>query len=99
VAVPTNWGNAATWAYYGRQSGWNVSSNPSVGAIAQTPYAAGGQGHVAVVRAVNGDGTIWVSEMNSFGQKSITDSTPYGGWDRTDWKIVSTSHFPNYISQ
>jgi len=99
VAVPTNWGNAATWAYYARQSGWNVSSNPSVGAIAQTPYAAGGQGHVAVVRAVNGDGTIWVSEMNSFGQKSITDSTPYGGWDRTDWKIVSTSHFPNYISQ
>ena len=99
VAVPTNWGNAATWAYYARQSGWNVSSNPSVGAIAQTPYAAGGQGHVAVVRAVNGDGTIWVSEMNSFGQKSMTDSTPYGGWDRTDWKIVSTSHFPNYISQ
>jgi surface antigen len=99
VAVPTNWGNAATWSYYARQSGWNVSSNPSVGAIAQTPYAAGGQGHVAVVRAVNGDGTIWVSEMNSFGQKSMTDSSPYGGWDRTDWKIVSTSHFPNYISQ
>lgn len=99
ITLPTNWGNASTWAYYARLSGWNVSSNPSVGAIAQTPYAAGGQGHVAVVRAVNGNGTIWVSEMNSYGQKSITDSTPYGGWDRVDWKIVPISHFPNYISQ
>jgi LysM repeat protein len=99
VSVPTNWGNASTWAYYARQSGWNVSSNPRVGAIAQTPYAAGGLGHVAVVRAVNGDGTIWVSEMNSYGQKSMSDPTPYGGWSRVDWKIVSISHFPNYISQ
>jgi len=45
-------GNASSWAYYAVLSGWTVSSSPQVGAIAQTSYAAGGEGHVAVVDAV-----------------------------------------------
>jgi len=98
IAVPNNWGNAATWAYYAALSGWNVSSTPSVGAIAQTPYAAGGEGHVAVVRVVNPDGTIWIEEMNSYGQVSMTDSTPTGGWGVADWKLVPDSAFLNYIT-
>lgn len=96
--VPSNWGNASSWAYYAALSGWNVSSNPVVGAIAQTPYAAGGEGHVAIVEQVNSDGTIWISEMNSYGQVSMSDSAATGGWDRVDWKQVSVSSYPSYIT-
>ncbi len=44
ISVPANWGNAATWAAGARAAGWHVNAAPSVGAIAQTPYAAGGLG-------------------------------------------------------
>lgn len=86
IRVPDNWGNAATWSYYAPLSGWNVSSVPSVGAIAQTPYAAGGQGHVAIVTAVNGN-MIEYRDMNDpyWGRVS------YHGW-------TSASLFPNYIT-
>lgn len=87
IPVPSNWGNASTWAYYARMSGWNVSSAPSVGAIAQTPYAAGGLGHVAIVIGVNGD------------QVQIKDMNGIAGWGRvgTGWQPVSK--YPNYISR
>ena len=89
VAVPSNWGNASSWAYYAALSGWLVSSRPTVGAIAQTPYAAGGEGHVAIVDAVSADGT----------QIKFRDMNGLAGWGRvgySDW--VSTSTFLNYIS-
>jgi N-acetylmuramoyl-L-alanine amidase len=63
IPVPSNWGNASTWAYYARLSGWNVSSTPTVGAIAQR---GGGEGHVAIVQAVNPDGSVTVRDMNGF---------------------------------
>ncbi len=97
IAVPDNWGNASTWAYNAILSGWQVSSTPVVGAIAQTPYTYYGEGHVAVVRAINPNGTIWISEMYSYGQKSMTNPTPTGGWDIVDWKVVPASMYPNYI--
>jgi len=88
IAVPSNWGNASSWAYYAAQSGWTVSSTPIVGAIAQTPYAAGGEGHVAIVTAVSADGSqIQYKDMNGI-----------AGWGRvgqSDW--VSTSRYPHYI--
>lgn len=90
VSVPSNWGNASSWAYYARLSGWTVSSTPQVGAIAQTPYAAGGEGHVAIVDAVSPDGSqIQIRDMNGvagFGRVG------YSGW-------ISTSTYPNYIYQ
>lgn len=89
IAVPNNWGNAATWAYYAALSGWNVSSTPTVGAIAQTPYAAGGEGHVAIVVAVNGD-SVEIKDMNNTGDG--------GGWDKVGEGWVSASTFPNYIT-
>ncbi|HET7320298.1 MAG TPA: LysM peptidoglycan-binding domain-containing protein [Candidatus Saccharimonadales bacterium] len=88
VAVPSNWGNASSWAYYAGMSGWTVSSTPIPGAIAQTPYAAGGLGHVAYVEAVSADGTMMkYSDMNGL-----------AGWGRvgySDW--VPISKFPHYI--
>lgn len=90
IAVPSNWGNASSWAYYARLSGWSVGSAPSVGAIAQTPYAAGGYGHVAIVEAVNGD-MIQFSDMNNYG-----DGGGYGRVGHSGWVPAST--FPNYIT-
>jgi surface antigen len=89
LPVPSNWGNANTWAYYAPSAGWRVSKVPSVGSIAQS--TAGYFGHVAVVEAVSDDGTmIKYSDMNGL-----------AGWGRVgttaDW--VSASRFNNYISQ
>lgn len=86
IPVPSNWGNANTWAYYAALSGWNVSSTPSIGAIAQTPYAAGGEGHVAIVVAVNGS-SIEIKDMNGL-----------AGWGRVGEGWMPASSFPNYIT-
>jgi surface antigen len=89
ISVPSNWGNASSWAYYASLSGWNVSSHPNVGAVAQTPYAAGGEGHVAVVDAVNATGTmIKYRDMNGI---AGWGAVGYSGW-------VPASTFPNYIA-
>lgn len=88
IAVPGNWGNASSWAYYAALSGWTVSSRPIPGAIAQTPYGGGGAGHVAIVEAVSADGT----------QMKYSDMNGIAGWGRvgySDW--VSSSYFPHYI--
>jgi surface antigen len=89
VAVPSNWGNASSWAYYASLSGWNVSTTPAVGAIAQTALAAGGEGHVAVVEGVNGD-SIEIRDMNNYGDG--------GGWDRVGSAWVSASEFQHFIT-
>lgn len=87
ISVPSNWGNASTWAYYAGAEGWTVSSVPKVGAIAQTPYAAGGEGHVAIVDAISPDGSqIEISDMNGL-----------AGWGRVGTGWVPTSVFPHYI--
>ena len=88
ISVPTNWGNASTWAYYAALSGWNVSGTPSVGAIAQTPYTAGGEGHVAIVEAVNGN-MIKISDMNGI---AGWGRVGYSGWE-------SASIFQHYITR
>jgi N-acetylmuramoyl-L-alanine amidase len=85
IALPANWGNANTWAYYARLSGWNVSQTPTVGAIAQT--SAGWEGHVAIVDAVNPDGTIQIRDMNGL-----------AGFGRVGYGTVSASHFQNFIT-
>ncbi len=87
LPVPSNWGNASTWAYYAALSGWNVSTSPSVGSIAQTADAAGGEGHVAIVKAVNG-GQIEISEMNGL-----------AGFDRVDTRWVSETAFQHFITE
>ncbi|MCX6812039.1 MAG: CHAP domain-containing protein [Candidatus Berkelbacteria bacterium] len=60
-------GSARYWPEIARTLGYSVSSTPRVGAIVSWygPLYSGDQwGHVAIVEAVNGDGTIDVSEYN-----------------------------------
>jgi surface antigen len=84
--APGNWGNANTWAYYARLSGWNVSGTPSAGAIFQTP--AGWAGHVGIVEEVYDNGTMKVSDMNGF-----------AGFGRVGYAVVSVNAYPNYITR
>ncbi len=84
--APSNWGNANTWAYYARLSGWRVSSAPTAGAIFQT--SGGWAGHVGMVDEVYDNGTMKVSDMNG-----------YAGWGRVGSAIVSVNTYPNYITR
>ncbi|MEK7599749.1 MAG: LysM peptidoglycan-binding domain-containing protein [Patescibacteria group bacterium] len=87
LPVPSNWGNANTWAYYAPASGWTVSKRPVAGAVAQT--TGPGYGHVAVVNEVSEDGSmIKYSDMNGL-----------AGWGRvgTSANWVPASKFNNYI--
>jgi surface antigen len=89
ISVPANWGNAATWAYYAAASGWNVSIKPTVGAVAQTAAAAGGEGHVAVVDAVSPDGS----------QIQIRDMNGIAGWDRVGYSAwIPATTFEHFIT-
>jgi surface antigen len=49
-------GNAITWGTKWREVGWTVSQTPKVGAVIW--YQTGEYGHVAIVKAVNADGTV-----------------------------------------
>ncbi|HSX52989.1 MAG TPA: CHAP domain-containing protein [Patescibacteria group bacterium] len=84
--VPSNLGNAYSWYRIALNAGLPTGFAPQVGAVAVNEAG----NHVSIVEAVNGDGSFWVSEMNSRGQVSMTDPTPAGGWGRVDYKIISS---------
>lgn len=65
--------NANTWHINYSYRG--VGRTPRVGAVFQSPYGGGGYGHVGVVTAVNGDGSITVREMNYAGRYVVTEAT------------------------
>lgn len=62
-AIPNDWGNANTWLPRAQVAGYQTGLEPRVGAVAWFP-PGGSLGHVAYVLAVNGDGTVLISEMN-----------------------------------
>jgi surface antigen/peptidoglycan hydrolase CwlO-like protein len=59
-------GSAWNWPALASDQGYSVSSTPRAGAIASWPRGGiyGSYGHVAIVRSVNANGTINVSEYN-----------------------------------
>lgn len=75
-ALPTGaLGHAYAWAYTLRAAGYRVDNNPEVGAVFQTSSGGSGYGHVGVVLAVNGDGSVLVREMNLAGTYVVTEGT------------------------
>ena len=92
--VPGNLGNANTWAVIAAGFGIPTGASPQSGAVAVKHSRA--PGHVGIVESVNADGSFWMSEMNSYGQRSMTDSTAVGGWGAVDWKLVPADLVATY---
>ncbi len=92
--VPSNLGNANTWTVLAASMGIATGSTPQAGAVAVKH--SGAPGHVAYVEQVNDDGSFWISEMNSYGQVSMGDSTPRGGWGVIDWKLIPADEAGTY---
>lgn len=66
-------GHAYAWAYTLAAAGYRVDRNPETGAVFQTSSGGFGYGHVGVVLAVNGDGSVLVREMNLAGPYAVTE--------------------------
>lgn len=93
-AMPTNLGNAATWATRAAAYGLPTGRTPQIGAAVVT--ATRGAGHVAYVERINDDGSVWISEMNSSGQVSIDNPARAGGWGRVDFKLIPAGMVSSY---
>ena len=75
--MPYGVGNADAWDDWPRADGHTVDSTPAVNAVAQ--HDSTGGGHVAMVIAVNDDGTIAISEYNGdytghYGERTVSAS-------------------------
>lgn len=84
----TYWGNARQWPGSADASGVSYGRTPraqSVGVI-----MAGDYGHVVWIEAVNGDGTVDISQFNS-----LNDGGP--GWGNYSEKRVSAGTYDYYI--
>jgi surface antigen/peptidoglycan hydrolase CwlO-like protein len=87
-SYPRYWGNANQWPGSARSSGYQTGSAPkenSVGVI-----SAGQYGHVVWVEAVNGDGTIDVSQYNYYNAGGA-------GWGHYSKMRVSSGTYDTYI--
>lgn len=62
-SIPNSLGNANTWFSRAQAAGMATGYAPRAGAVGTT--TRGSLGHVVYVEAVNGDGTIQISEMNA----------------------------------
>lgn len=85
---PRYWGNANQWPGSARASGYQTGSTPranSVGVI-----SAGAYGHVVWVEAVNGDGTVDVSQYNYYNAGGP-------GWGNYSKMRVSAATYDTYI--
>lgn len=78
-----HWGNSKNWINAANEAGIKVSKTPVLGSVAVS--TKGSYGHVAVVTAVNPDGTVTVNEYN------------YNEHKKFDERKVSTGEFDGYI--
>ncbi len=72
--IPSNLGNASTWAALAQQAGFGVGNAPASGAVIWTP-PRDYYGHVGFVEKVNPDGSVLVSEMNVAGWGVVSKKT------------------------
>lgn len=93
--IPSNLGNAVTWASLAQRAGLGVDSVPTAGSVAYY-RTIGGLGHVGFVEKVNNDGSIWISDMNYFGVSQIDGTSPAGGWGRASYHRVEPGGFSGF---
>lgn len=85
---PRYWGNANQWPGSARASGYQTGSTPRENAVGV--ISAGQYGHVVWVEAVNGDGTIDISQYNYYNAGG-------SGWGHYSKMRVSASTYDTYI--
>jgi surface antigen len=77
-------GNAYQWWWNARAFGFAEGAAPRPSAVMVLGISGSSpQGHVAYVESVNPDGSFLVSEMNWWG-------VPGGGWNRVDYRTVTS---------
>ncbi len=77
-------GNAYQWWWNARYFGYAEGQTPRPGAIMVMGISGTSpEGHVGYVESTNPDGSFVVSEMNWWG-------VPGGGWDRVDYRTVTS---------
>ncbi|MBQ3325801.1 LysM peptidoglycan-binding domain-containing protein [Candidatus Saccharibacteria bacterium] len=81
--LPSNLGNANTWASMAAAAGFNVNRTPSAGAVFQR---GGGLGHVGIVEEVYADGSVRVTDMNGI-----------AGWGRVGETVWSAAEAAGYM--
>lgn len=81
--IPSNLGNAATWANIAASVGYQVDNVPQVGDVVwySNIWANGGYGHVSFVEEVRADGSVLISDMNWYENG--------GGYSRVSFRILS----------
>lgn len=87
-------GNAETWINAWQREGWKTGQEPKVGAVAYYAANVGGAGsvgHVAIVSAVNDDGTVTIEEYN--GQAPPNDHQ-YGIRNIQPGEVSAYLYFP-----
>lgn len=95
-SMPTSTSTNRFCAGFTTDPDFSHPSAPEIHAIACKSGASGSGDHAMVVEQINQDGSIWVSEMNAKGQASINDSTPAGGWNVVDFRLITAEQMPVY---
>lgn len=85
---PKWWGNANMWPGSAEGAGFSTGTTPKVGSIGV--ISAGQYGHVVWIEAVNGDGTVDVSQYNYYNAGG-------SGWGHYSEMRVSAATYDTYI--
>jgi surface antigen/peptidoglycan hydrolase CwlO-like protein len=85
---PYYWGNANQWPGSARAAGYTTGTTPRVNSVGV--ISAGAYGHVVWIEAVNGDGTVDVSQYNYYNAGGP-------GWGNYSKMRVSASTYDTYI--
>lgn len=87
-SFPYFWGNANQWPASARSAGIETGTTPRVNSVGV--ISAGTYGHVVWVEAVNGDGTVDVSQYNYYNAGGA-------GWGHYSKMRVNASSYDTYI--
>jgi surface antigen/peptidoglycan hydrolase CwlO-like protein len=85
---PYYWGNANMWPASARAAGYSTGTTPRVNSVGV--ISAGQFGHVVWIEAVNGDGTVDVSQYNYYNAGGP-------GWGNYSKMRVSAATYDTYI--
>lgn len=85
---PRYWGNANQWPASALAAGYKTGSTPKVNSVGV--ISAGAYGHVVWIEAVNGDGTVDVSQYNYYNAGGP-------GWGNYSKMRVSAATYDTYI--